>query len=420
VVTKTLAPTLAVLALGAAAVPAASAADNSDLVLNVGVYIQARAEVDRAKDGAGNDYSPESGTDFDKSDPAEFYLRRARVSFKGMYKEVWGFNITLRGDGAGRNGTNATSTTELLQQAFIYRTWKGDGWSVAPQIGMDYAFHNRAQNVVSSAELLLPNLEGTAHLLNSRAPGVGVRFNSDMVTFGADVQNNTAHTGGTTGAAPPAAENKAEGLFYSARVEITGPDSWRIAKDTESFVGKPGLGARLGLDVAENQNARTGGPPATNSQSTTDVGVDLLVHWDGLTALAESRGDTVKNKADAGASAPDSKRSAWFVQAGYAIPFDGWVLEPAARYERYDFKDTAAGSDTYSGAASANDQLDEGHSGKEIDVGVNLYWDGHKSKTQIEFAHWTGIYGGTAAGAAATSSDKAKANIFRLQQQLVF
>ena len=413
---KTLVSTLSAITLMGTLAPHAAAVSitDNDLTLSIGVQLQSRVDFDKAKDGNGNDYSPDSGADFTKAPTASIYMRRARFSFKGTYMQDWGFNFTFRDDGAGRGGTNSTSAgeTPLMQQAYISRIWKMEGVSSQIQVGQDYAFHNRSNNVVSSSELLFPTLSATAALLNSRAPGVGYRFNSDMVTFGADFQNNTTHTGGVAGTA--AAPDKAEGLFYSARVELTGPGSWRIAKDTESFVGAQGMGARIGLDIADNKNSRTGGPPPTNSRSTLDYGIDGLFHWDGLSALAEARWDNAKNTADTGTSAPNTKSVVFDVQAGYCIPMSGWAIEPAVRYERMDFKNTGAGADLF----GANNQDDYGNSGKQIEVGVNLYWAGHKCKTQIEYVNWKGLYGGTAAGTA--TADKAKASIFRLQQQLVF
>jgi hypothetical protein len=433
---KPLVPSLALLAcstlIGSHA--AAVTISDNDLQLSVGVSLQARADVDKSKDDLGNPYNIDTGSTNSKSSSADFYLRRARVIFKGAYKQDWGFNLTLRADGIGHaanesktpgvSGTdaatpNATTTstgTVLIQQGYIYRRFNSDGVAQQVQIGLDYAFHNRQVNVVPSAEALFPDFDMTAQLLNSRSVGIGYRLNSDFVTFGADVQNNTAHQGTT--ANPVTATNEAEGLFYGARIELTGPGAWRIPKDTDSFVGKEGTGLRLGADIADNVDARTGGaaaagtdanPAPNNSQSTVDYGVDLLGHWDGLTALVESRWDLVKNNADTGVAASTTHKQAFVAQAGYAIVFTGWVLEPAVRYERADYKD-AAGT-----PYGVNNFGDYGNSGKQFDIGLNFYWSGHNSKTQLEYSNWSSLYPG-----AVPNGEKAKASIFRLQQQLVF
>ncbi len=165
-------PIAAIIAI-AAPMSAAVNVTNDDLTLTVGVQIQARGDATDAHDSVGKKYNVEGGTDFNVPAAADFYLRRARVSFKGVYKGDWGFNLTFRDDGAGRAGSNTTSAgeTPLMQQAFVYRVFKMGDIKQQIQLGQDYAYHNRANNVVSSAELLLPNLSATAALLNSRAPG---------------------------------------------------------------------------------------------------------------------------------------------------------------------------------------------------------------------------------------------------------
>jgi len=437
VIIKSLAPSLAVIAWYTLSGPAASAVtvSDSDWQLSVGGLLQGRVDSARSKDDAGNSYDIDTASDDSKAAPVDFFLRRARVAFKATYRQDTGVVLILRADGVGHpansttakgisgtdsatpNGTTAATGTTLIQQGFVFQKFHTGSVDQQAQIGLDYAFHNRQTNVVSSADNLLPNYAMPAQLLNNRSAGVGYRLNSDFVTFGADIQNNSAAQGSTSNTA--AAPNKAQGLWYSARVELTGPGSLRIARDTETFIGAQGTGLRLGLDVADNVDARTGGaaaagtdanPAPNNSQTTLDYGIDLLGHWDGLTGLVESRWDRVKNQADVGASAPTVHKQAWDAQAGYAIPFTSFVLEPALRYERADFKD-APGT-----VYGLNNYGDYGNSGKQIDVGVNFYWAGNRSKTSVEYSNWKSLY----PGATAATGSKATASIFRLQQQLVF
>jgi hypothetical protein len=440
VIIKSLVPSLATLALYALYSPTAAAVtvSDSDWSLSVGGIIQARVDVSKAKDDAGNDYNIDTASDFSKSDTADFYLRRARVSFKGTYKEDTGFNLTLRGDGAGHpansttakgvggsdastpNGTTGTTGGVFIHQAFIYQKFHNQDNTVVQQaqIGIDYAWHNRQPNVISSADMLLPNFAMPAHLLNNRAAGVGYRLNTELVSFGADIQDNNAEEGSTSNTA--AAPNKSQGLFYSARVEITGPGSLRIAKDTETFLGKEGMGFRVGADVADNVDARTGGAPAAGTvgnpapntdTSTIDYGIDALFHFDGLSALAESRWDIVKAKPDLSTTpSTTTHKQAFNIQAGYAMPLATYIIEPAVRYERADFKDAPGTS------YGLNDFNDYGNSGKQFDIGVNMYWAGTKSKTSLEYSNWKSLY----PGATAATGSKADASIFRLQQQLVF
>ncbi len=395
----------------------AEAASISDdvLALNVSTLIQARAEDGKASNGAGQAVSLDSGAVDSATPDPYFYLRRARFGVRGTYAQDWGFNITFRADGAGRAGTNAglasasgsAGETALLQQAFVWRTFAAGSVRQQVQIGQDYAFQNREQGVLSSSELLLPNYAATTQLLNSRAPGVGWRLDSAMVTAGADLQNNTTSTGGAAGSL--AGENRAEGPFASARIELTLPGTWRLPRDTESCYGRPGHGLRVGADIAENWHARTivgGAATPNNSQSTRDYGIDALLHLDGLTAVVEDRWDVVTNHADSGPSAPRTNRQVWLAQAGYAVRAAGIALELAARYERIDVKTTTLATDVY----GVNNQDDYGNSGRQIDLGFNVYWKGHAVVTQLEYTRWT----------PSVSGSDAKAQIVRLQQQLAF
>jgi hypothetical protein len=114
----------------------------------------------------------------------------------------------------------------------------------------------------------------------------------------------------------------------------------------------------------------------------------------------------VTNHADSGPSAPRSNRQVWIAQAGYAVPVAGVALEVAGRYQHIDVKTTTLASDVY----GVNNQDDYGNSGRQIDLGFNIYWSGHAVVTQLEYSRWT----------PSVSGSDAKAQIVRLQQQLAF
>ncbi len=172
------------------------------------------------------------------------------------------------------------------------------------------------------------------------------------------------------------------------------------------------MGIRDGLDAGYNAKNRTGGPPPTNSQSTSDYGVDVLFHMDGLTVLGEDRWDRLGNQADTGAAAATTHRNVAAIQAGYAFPLEDVTIEPAFRAEHITVLEpnTNAG-DVY----GANNQDDYGSNGRQYDFGVNFYWAGHAVKTQVAYTYWRGN-----SNPAGGSKTEAQASIFRLQQQIAF
>jgi hypothetical protein len=179
----------------------------------------------------------------------------------------------------------------------------------------------------------------------------------------------------------------------------------------------------LGFEAGVNQRDRTNqvaananaNPPiafqAGQVQKTDVYGVDLLLHVDGLTALAEFRHRGIYTK-NLDSDKKDSEGADILVlQAGYAFPVEalGGVLEPALRFQDIDMN---TGNEKEGKPFGGGDF---GNSGRQIDVALNLYLAGHNNKINLMYTRWTGEEGTTPA-----TDEKPMANIVRLQHQLNF
>lgn len=381
-------PTLLVIA-ALAIVPGLSALDvkDDDVKLGLAIQLQIRADVSDAHkaDKAESPYDVMTGNS-NGGDPADFYLRRARFGLKGTWRGDYKFALIMSGDKA-----QAKDKAIGIYEAYVERVWKDESHGMTHELkaGQSNAFFNGVAGSFSSSGFLFAGARATDQLLASRGNGLGYALTTPMVKFGADVQNNTKDdTSATAG----------DGMFYSARVEVTGPGEWAIAKPVESFVGKAGKGVLVSFDAGENNRAG-------NVTTTTGWGTELLAHVDGLTALAEYRADKGDNKTN---NTLDYKASVWLVQAGYALPLGDAFIEPAVRYQKIDTnKDNTTEGNSY------GTNLDYGTSGSEIDFGVNYYIHEHKNKVQLSYSMWKGEE-------SKVGGYQAEANILRAQWQLAF
>ena len=443
--------TLALLACAAAPAAAASITDQ-DLVISIGGVLQLRAEHNQAiqegdtynsftgaqtASAADSHYDTNTGA-VGKADAMDFYARRLRLIFKATYQDVWRLNVTLNGDradqprGAATAGNTTTNTSASTRnvgvyQAFLARDFKDGSIIHTLQGGLDTAFFNRAGDLGPNTQTLLLNQRATTQLLNPRGFGVAYRLTSPLVRFGIDIQNNLGDDGTDNALAN-------DGMLYSGRVELTGPDDWAIPKWQEDFVGKPGHGWSLGLEagynhhdqlaaLAENTYATdfdgtgtattftTGAAGAgqtaasTITQGTLVYGADLLFHYDNLNALAEVRFARTAGEVAIGPTRFTGSYNSliWLVQAGYCFPAPAdTVLEPALRFTHIDIN-TRNHSETAPFGTN-----DFGVSGQQYEVGLNWFINGHANKLCLALTLWQAEHG---------DSD---ATIVRLQHQFTF
>ena len=408
-------PALLLLAATVATAPALEISDN-DTKFAFTFFSRAVAAKATATQAGGDSYNPVEGIN-GGSDDMDLYMRWVRVGFKGTHKGYL-YQVVLNANDLGRTSTPTVAANISVWDAFVGKAFKGDGITQTVTFGKQNTWAN---TVVSRAgSQMLATSRATGDYLNTNGVGLGYRLTAPVISLGLDVQNSIGDDNATQNIAATTApntstgtNNRGEGMYYAARVEITGPseDAWAIGRWQESFAGKAGKGIALGFDAGASQRDRIDGNSAVAgtqaaSQTVVVFGADVLLHVDGLTALAEYRHQARKVDVDKGGD--DSVGSeAFIVQGGYAFSVDGFgVLEPAVRYQKID-NDTADDNEGKSFGGK-----DYGDSGKQLDFGLNLYLAGHSNKFGLIYTTWTGEEG--------VGKDAATADIVRLQHQLMF
>lgn len=432
---KHLAPTLATLAVVglAPAVHGATIAD--DLTIKPKAVVQARAQFGAdATNTAGQDWNLYNGA-VGETEAARFSIRRARFGAEAKNTTGWKGVIQFRGGeryDAGARGTyvtRATTTTALtdtndadalqnntvvtgvttstsdqprtieLYYANIAKAFKTGAFEHELSIGLDKPFNNESS--ISSSAFLFPSDRPIAHAIEYRSVGLGYQLNAmETVRFGANIQNGKGW--GYTSA------DESTGMFYSFRVEASPGKDYMPKKKQESYCGAEGTHLLIGFDMQKDADYLNS--TGTTQTSVTTLGPDLLVHWNGLTLLAEYRARTSETETIASGASTDFKGTLLGVQAGFAFLMDaGFAIEPAIRFGKVDLD-----KDNDSEGPNPFDQGEyrAGQSGAEWGIGVNFYWNGMSNKTQVAFNSWQ--------GEEAAAGDKSKARIFTIQQQVTF
>lgn len=425
---KHLSHTLIALAVAA---PAAFALDvkDDDVKLGLSLQLQVRGEVASADAADGQThYSVTSGKSVGTTDPFDFYIRRMRLGFKGSYQGDWKFGAIIRIDNQDKSVASTGSTIDAAATgsaakqdvnfnrrpethvAYIERVIKQEDLKIEHSIkaGLDYAFFNGASGVFSSSSFLLPSGRATdqSSMLAPRGIGIGYKLDAPYVTWGFDIQNNVSDDAETS------TTSQGDGLCYTTRLQLTPEGDLAIKKAVESFLGKPGTGVMVSLEYGKNTNLNT-------IQDITAYGTEVLVHWNGLSALAEFRkakfeDNTTDGTSKSATANKNRDRQIWLVQAGYALPLGDAVIEPAVRYTVIDLdKDDVGEGENKDGKTGQSlptyGSGEYGNSGKQWELGVNYYPKGsHANKIQLGFQNWEAEQG------------KAKANILRAQWQLSF
>ena len=414
-----LVPSLLLLTLAGYAAAESMVVSDDAAKLTVGMLTQVRMDIARGSNNADDVYSPsENGAG--KPDTADFYLRRLRPYFKGTFGDGFLFQTTLAADNVGKNATSSTNVT--LFDAYVGRKIVTGDLSHTVIAGKKNAWFYTGNFNQSMG--LFPSLRPTTPIGVPNNIGVSYRLDAPMIRFGVDVLNNVG-TGFTTSTAMGAAgddtananTSQGEGLWYSGRLEITGKADW-ASPWQESFAGKPGHGFVIGIEAAGDSKDRIadvdGATPLAQagSASAAIFGFEGMLHLDSLTAVIDYRMQKTSFVADAAAN-PDAVHSHTFtVQAGYALA-TGIALvpmvEPAVRFSTID----NFGGNTTEGVNYG--AADYGASGRQVEIGMNAFFNGHKNKLAIEYINWTGEEGATPATGNAPT-----AHILRVQQQLLF
>lgn len=356
------------LLLTAALLPAAGALDVSDddVKLGLKLNLQVRAEQADAQNANGTEYNV-AGSATGNNDPADFYVRRARLGFQGSFKGDYKFAYLIRADNQDKSASPAARGLET-HVAYLERVWKqGEGkFEHSLRAGLDYAFYNSASMWGGGGLMIASRATDNTGLLAPRGVGVGYRLTAPWITWGVDMQNNQNDTaaGG-------------EGLTTTTRVHITPEGEWKIGRFVETWAGKSGKGALLAAEYGVNANASAGTSVASG------WAVEALFHYDAISALAEYR--TAETQAEV-------EREVWLVQLGYALPVGETkqVIEPAVRYTSIDRDvDNDAENASYGAWSSTAGGAEYGSSGTQIEVGVNWYLHGPGHKVQIAYQDWS-------------------------------
>ena len=418
----------------AAAAKVKAAVKEGDIVIKVRGSLQGRANLAaNAHDntGGGQDYYAANAAAGSESETARLSLRRVRLTVDGRSANDFYANVTLRADNVGTSGTASTgSAAETLYQAFIGKTFKVGSYEHDVKFGLDKIYNNDSS--ISTTTLLFPGDRAIATLTSAqREVGLSYQFRTPFLRAGVDIQDNpnltrtantTTNSGNYDGRPTPAT---------SFRVEVAPGADYLPKKKQESYVGAYGTEVLLGF---EWENSGKTYAVANEERNLTILGPDLLVHVDSLTFLAEYRFTKLERTATSGNLGADDIDSLtgrhWDAQIGYAIPTTAWlVVEPALRFSAFNWGNDVDESGQWGVNASRDNngitptnllsQTGLTHtavgsgatnlgSGNQIDLGLNLYWNGHANKTQLAYSRWT------------AESGPANAHAFTVQHQLTF
>lgn len=362
---------------------------DSTTKLDVGVMMQTRAEHNWAENDKAKSFDVNRGS-LGEADPIDFYGRRARLTLSGE-KDGWKGLITLAADNTDPTGKKSR-TPELLYLWASKSIITGDFTQVITA-GLDQPNVQPAYRTSSSLQLF-PTTRATATLPTpTSAYGVRYQVNHKLFQVSADIQNNRDQG--------RVDSSETDGLFYGVRAVASLLPGVAVPKLTESFAGEKGMGLSLGLDGTMDHSRVEKVGTSVVTTSTLTGGADLLFHMDAITAIADARVLTNYYPSPA----KDVTSYAVAVQVGYAIPYAGVVFEPALRGSIVDKNvDDEAVIKTY----SSKPEIETGNSGYTSEVGLNIYFNGHKNKLQLAYQRWD------------SENSDANANILRIQHQFSF
>ncbi len=385
-----MAPTARISSLALIAIAGITTADAADFETNgvkisVSALMQSRIQIGSVDQSAGD--GSKTGVDVNDSsedqDPIEFSMRRVRIDLKA-FKDGYKARFTFKDDDLGEDERTSDPN---FHYAWIAKTIDHGNGKSQIKIGQDKAFFNRAW--LNGAAMLFPqqstnSLEAYA---KSKNVGLSYRYSAELFTVGVDIQNykdsdgdNDATTGET---------GKENGSLYtSARGEFTFA-GLELKKWKDSYAGEDGTGLLLGVEFATSTASDVSGA----KDDTTSFGIDGLFHMDALTAGFDF--DFMNTGAD------DTNKMILTAQAAYAIDVDEeLVVEPAVRVSLVDNPDKDDTDSTFK-----DESADEG---LYLDIGTNLYFDGHNNFLQIAVQNFTAEGG------------DGSATIFRVQHQYKF
>lgn len=351
---------------------------SDDVELKVSMRLQNRIELASASDAAGDDMDIWEGpgaVSEDDVNQINFMIRRARLYLKGKYKDDIKFNLTFMADGIGANDDRDPTDVDV-RYAWVAKEIKSGDMKHTIKFGLDKPWFVSA-DFDSSSRMLFATNRTTNQYNNGRQVLLSYKMTGPMFNFGADISEDE-DAGGTDN----------NDIEYSFRFETGLNEENKLKKRKESFLGEQGFGHLLGIGFGGS----TDGSDTANDDDYTTFVVDYNLHMDQLSLNADlisvSRGD-------------DTDALSILVQAGWAIPGDDRVIEPALRLAMID-------NDTDNDDEANVYEGEGGESGLYVDAGVNIYFDGHNNKFNFGITSYS------------PEDGDGDATIFRVQHQLNF
>ncbi len=417
----------------------------SDLTFKWKATLQGRATAGADatdKRGSGQDYFAPNSANGSESEPLRFGLRRTRLVLEARSKNDWYGQVTLRADSVGLSGTASTGGSQVgLYQSIIGKTFTVGDYQHDVKIGLDQFYSG--WSAISASTGLFSGDRATGVITgasSNREVGVAYQFRAPFLKASFDVQDgsNLARNAvepspvGNNANSNTGNYDRRPTPFTSLRIEGSPGSEFQPSKKQESYIGAYGTEVVFGLDYHHSGRSYA---VSNEERQVHTFGPDVLVHWDNLTFLAEYRfthlGRSSTNEAFANDEIASLNGRHWTAQAGYVLPLDDFPvkIEPALRLSVTDWA-TDIDEQSQWGANGSRDNnapnplslLAQGNltkgavaggttnlgSGNQIDLGVNLYWNGHANKTQISFQSWKAEAG------------EAKASAFIVAQQVTF
>jgi len=338
--------------------------------LGMSTNMQVRAQLTDSRDVA-------SGAD--TGDSMSFYIRRLKTGFKGfVYDKKWAYNFTFAWhDAASGNGIEDVGLT--------YKA--GENWSIGA--GRRKSFFNLQEYTSSSKQQFVDRSQANEVFNNDFMTGVwadgDVKLDAHTLRYHFGIFNGTSRTGNNfaeqrdfASGSGAAASNQGFRMLYAGRVELIGNgDSKAKVVDEESDLSSGplqfvvGLGASW-MNLNDNETPNVGGA-RTHKADVYNLVWDTRIHVSGWSIGAALFHRTVNFNdtadADAGHASGYTDIGA-YAQIGYAMEWQGGMLEPAIRYSMVDRDDFNSGGR----------QQDE----SEITAALNYYIEGHKAKITFD------------------------------------
>lgn len=369
---STLVPCLLVLS------PLAYSAVNisDDVELDVSMRLQTRIEMANANNATGGDYDIWENASTNNPNDINMMIRRARLYLKGKYKDDIKFQLTFMSDNIGANDDRDPTGVDV-RYAWISKDFKFGDLKHTIKFGLDKTWFVSGDFDSSSRMLFATNRQSIGYN-NGRQVNLSYKLKAPLFNFGVDFSDDEG-----TGAG-----NDSGDLLWSSRIEAAFSEDSKLSKRSESFLGKDGFGYLIGFGYG----GKTDG--SDDNDDYTQFTLDYNLHWNQLSLNADFISAADRTGADI-----DSL--VYLVQAGWAIPMDARIIEPALRIAIIDNN-----TDDDNEATTYDDE--GGASGTYIDAGVNIYFDGHHNKLNIGLVSYS------------PESGDGDATVFRIQHQLNF